>query len=287
MATRQAGVAVRAAQIAGLWPDLCERHPALGAARRWTILWHGSMTRGVEDDLADVDLWCLGGAGDVGEVDRASPTRFFPFEHRGRQGHLNVESLEDFGARVDRCDLPLIAELRTARVVADPGGRGAALVARASLPMPEDVRAAWFRLHYVEHRGEHRSMDNPGARGHPVGVLLAAAACLRQALRAAMVLDGRPYPYDKWLHPDALATPTGAALAPAVERLLDRFGGDSLRAAVPDASHPLVQALKEVRRVLVARARETGLDGDYLDRWWLHLTATREGVRAVRWPGAS
>ena len=289
MATRHAGAGASPAvmdpaALDGLWSRLCEHHPALGPARRWSVVWHGSMTRGVEDELADIDLWCLGRARDVRAVDAASPTRFFPFDHDGRSGHVNVESVEEFGARVGSCDLPLIAELRAARVLVDPGGRAAALAARASLPMPEAVRTAWFRFHYVEHRGEHRSMDNPGARGHPVAVLLAAASCLRQALRAAMVLDGHPYPYDKWLHPDALATPTGAAMAPWVERLLDGLAGDALRPAVPEPSHPLVQALKEMRRVLAGRAREAGLDGDYLDRWWLHMTAARDGIRAVRWP---
>jgi Domain of unknown function (DUF4037) len=285
MTARHADAGAGPAALDGLWPRLCERHQALGPAGRWSVVWHGSMTRGVDDRLADVDLWCLGRARHVREVDAASPTRFFPFDHRGLDGHLNVEALEEFGARVSGCDLPLIAELRSARLVADPDGRAAALAARASLPMPEEVRAAWFRLHYVEYRREHRVMDNAGARGHPVAVLLAAASCLRQALQAAMVLDGQPYPYDKWLHPDALAAPTGAALAPGVEHLLDLVTGDSLRAAVPEASHPVVQVLKEMRHVLVGRARETGLDGEYLDRWWLHMTDAREGVRAVSWPG--
>jgi hypothetical protein len=280
MATRR----VDDTAVDGLWPELCERHPALGAAARWSVMWHGSMTRGIDDELADLDLWCLGRASDVRGLDAASPTRFFSFDHRGRHGHLNVESFDDFDARIRGCDLPLIAELRSARIVADPEGRAAALAARASVAMPEDVRAAWFRFHYVEHRGEHRSMDNSGARGHPVALLLAGANCLREALRAAMVVDGQPYPYDKWLHPEAMATPTGAALAPCVERLLDVLASDSLRAALPEASHPVVQALKEMRGVLVARARETGLHGDYLDRWWLHMTVVRQGIRAVRWP---
>ena len=280
MATRRVDDTV----LDGLWPELCSRHPTLWPAARWSVVWHGSMTRGIEDELADLDLWCLGRASDVREVDAASPTRFFSFNHRGRQGHLNVESFEEFDARISGCDLPLIAELRSARVVADPDGRTAALAARASLAMPEDVRAAWFRFHFVEHRGEHRSMDNSGARGHPVALLLASANCLREALRAAMIVDGLPYPYDKWLHPDALATPTGTMLAPSVERLLDGLTGDSLRASLPEASHPVVQALKEMRGVLVARARETGLHGDYLDRWWLHVTNVRQGIRAVSWP---
>lgn len=270
--------------LEGLWPELCARYPVLGPENRWSIVWHGSMTRGVDDDLADIDLWCLGSRADVERLDHESPTRFFNLEHRGRTGHLNVEVLDDFDRRITACDLPLIAELRCAHIVADPDGAAFRLLARAATPMPDDVRAAWFRFHYVEFRGEHRSTDNPAARGHAVAVFLAAAGCLREALRAAMVLDGEPYPYDKWLYRDASRTPTGAALAPGVAHLLDQISGDSLRAAMPEAAHPLVQGLKGLRSVLIERARQGGLDGDYLTRWWLHMTTARAGITTVRWP---
>lgn len=243
------------------------------------------MTRGLADDLADIDLWCLGPASQVAEIDVVSPTRFFAFEHRGRPGHLNVEPTERFIERVGACDLALIAELRLSRVLADTGGVGVDLRARALRNMPEDVRRAWFRYHYVEYRGAHRDVDNPAARGHSVAVLLASAKCLAHALRAAMVLDGTPYPYDKWLYPDALTTPSGTAVAASVERFLDQVAQGSLRTAAPEASHPIVQALKEPRAILVDRARAAGLDGDYLDRWWLHLDSVRGGIAEVRWPG--
>lgn len=268
----------------GLWPALCEQYPILRPDTRWSVIWHGSMTRGVTDELADIDLWCLGPRAAVRAVDEQSPTRFFSFRHRGRKGHLNVESLKEFDNRITACDLPLLAELRRAHVVADSRGAASRLLARAALPMPDDVQAAWFRFHYVEFRGEHRSTDNPAARGHAIALLLAATNCLREALRAATVLDSEPYPYDKWLYQDALKTPTGAALAPGVAQLLDVIASDTLRVALPEASHPLVQGLRQLRSELVARALERGLDGDYLDRWWLHLTSARAGIRSVRWP---
>ena len=242
------------------------------------------MTRGLADQLADIDLWCLGPDSQVAEIDLVSPTRFFPFDHRGRPGHLNVESTERFIERVSACDLALIAELRLSRVLADSSGVGIDLRDRALRTMPEDVRRAWFRYHYVEYRGAHRGVDNPAARGHSVAVLLAGANCLGHALRAAMVLDGMPYPYDKWLQVDALATPTGTVVAASAERFLDQVARGSLRTAAPEASHPIVQALKEPRAILVDRARATGLDGEYLDRWWLHLDAARRGISEVRWP---
>lgn len=182
------------ANLQGLWPDLCNRYPVLRPAIRWSILWHGSMTRGIADELADIDLWCLGSMADVEALDAVCPTRFFAFEHQGRSGHLNVEALEDVEARITACDLPLIAELRIAHVLADPDRAAARLLARAALPMPPEVRAAWFRFHYVEFRGEHRSTDNPAGRGHAVALLLATGNSLREALRAAMVLDGRLIP---------------------------------------------------------------------------------------------
>jgi len=256
----------------------------LKPAEQWSVLLHGSMTRGLGDHLADIDLWCLGPATQVAEIDLVSPTRFFPFEHRGRLGHLNVESTDRFIERVSACDLALIAELRLSRVLADTSGVGVDLRNRALRTMPEDVRRAWFRHHYVEYRGAHRGVDNPAARGHSVAVFLASAECLAHALRAAMVLDGMPYSYDKWLYPDALTTSTGTAVAASAERFLDEIAQGSLRTAAPEASHPIVQTLKEPRAILVDRARATGLDGEYLDRWWLHMDAARRGISEVRWP---
>ena len=100
--------------------------------------------------------------------------------------------------------------------------------------MREEVRRAWFRYHYVEMRGEHRAADNPIERGDSVAVLQAMTQTLSHALRAAVVLDGQPYPYIKWLAHAAFQTPTGKRLAPRVAELLDCLACDALRLPGPE-----------------------------------------------------
>ena len=124
-----------------------------------------------------------------------------------------------------------IFQLRHGVVICDPSGIAADLRRDASACMPAEVRQAFFMHHYVEMRSEHRACDNPMERHDPVALLLSLPKVLAHALRAAMVLDGEPYPYDKWLYFAARQTPTGRLLAPHVETVLDLLGRDLLRFA--------------------------------------------------------
>jgi hypothetical protein len=145
--------------------------------------------------------------------------------------------------------------------------------------MPTEVRLAWFRYHYVEMRGHHKNADNTLARRDAVATLLATGNALAHGLRAAMILDAEPYPYEKWLARKAFDTPTGALIRPAVERFLHVLDLEELTSGAR-----LDEALKDIRVLLVDRAREGAADGPWLDSWWLHIDEARQGIEAVRWP---
>ena len=81
------------------------------------VLLHGSTTLGIDDPYSDLDLWLLVPDDALAALDSAAGTRFFPFKMAGKEGHITVEPREEFERRVRQCDLPLIAELRTAGVV--------------------------------------------------------------------------------------------------------------------------------------------------------------------------
>src|SRR5690606_29507336 len=100
----------------------------------------------------------------------------------------------------------------------------------------------FFFYHYFQMRSFHRACDNPMERGNAVAVLFGVAQALAHALRAALVLDGHPYPYDKWLHLEAVRHPTGRALAAHVEVLLECMANDALRRAGPEKENPLSHA---------------------------------------------
>jgi hypothetical protein len=275
-------------RVGAFLPGFAERIELLAPLRgRWSVLLHGSTSAGVDDDVSDLDVWALVPAGAFADVDRRSPTRVFPFQLAGKRGHLNVEDEAGFRDRVTRCDIPLIAELRLARVLEDDLGVGAALVAAARHPIPDDIRHAWFRYHYVEMRGSHRTADNAALRTEPMAVLLTTTPAVAEALRAAMILDREPYPYPKWLPSRAAACPTGSLVAAAGARFLGVLEAGGLRAPDLDGEGTLGEALREMRGILVERARSDGVDGDWLERWWFYIDEAREGVRDCRWPGAT
>ena len=265
-------------------PGFLQSHPIL---RRFhekaSAVLHGSVAMGIDDAFADLDLWLLVPEGDMTQLDAASETRFFELELDGKEGHLNAESVGAFSARVRGCDMDAIFQLRTAEVLADPTGAARELVGLARRPMRPEVSLAFFRYHYVEMRGEHRSWDNPIERSEPVGALLALSKTIAHALRAAIVLDRQPYPYDKWLHHAAGATPTGKLLLPGLERILDLLAADKLRAGGPESDHPIGVELRVMRQVLIDAAEAGGIRQPWLRKWWLHMDEACEGIRDIRW----
>jgi hypothetical protein len=177
-----------------------------------SIILHGSTAMGIDDPFSDLDFWLLVPADTLAGFDSLSPTRFVPFTLDGKEGHINVTGAEEFAARLSRCDMDLIHQLRMAVIFADHVGLAHRLQALARQPMPKKVRDAMFFWHYTEMRGEHRACDNPMQRVDPPAFLLSLSKTIARALQAAMVLDEEPYPYDKWLHRAARQTPTGARI---------------------------------------------------------------------------
>jgi len=265
-------------------PRYIDEHPALRrAGRSASLILHGSTTMGIDDEWSDLDLWLLVGGDSLKQLDAASPTRFFEFECEGKKGHLNACAAEEFRASIGRCDMDAIYQLRNAEVITDGGGAADGLVALARKPMPADVREAFVMWHYTEMRGEHRAVDNPIERRDPVAVLLSLPKALGHALRAAMVLEGEPYPYDKWLYRAALQTPTGKLLEPAVRSVLECLASGALSIGGPERTHPLSRELRVIRQVLIEAARGKGLDRPWLDKWWLYMDQAREAVARARW----
>jgi len=238
---------------------------------------------GIDDEFSDVDLWLLQTEADLAKLDAASETRFFEFNLDGKPGHLNATSMGAFSDDLSKCNMCLIHELRTAAIITDNTGAAAELLALARRTMPDAVRSAFFFYHYVEMRSYHRACDNPMERRDAVAVLLTAAKCLTHALKAAMALDGEPWPYEKWLHHAAVKTPTGSALAPGIETILNLLAADKLRFEGPEADNPISREMHGIRRILIDAARAKGINEPWLNQWWLHMDQARDAVENTRW----
>lgn len=238
---------------------------------------------GVDDAWSDLDLWWLVDAELLAALDRASPTRFYELELDGKAGHLCAHEREGFAEQVRLCHMDTIYQLRSAKVLTDEGETGAELVALARRPMREEVRNALFFWHYVEMRSEHRSCDTPIERRDSVAVLLGLGKTLAHALRSAIVLDGEPYPWDKWLYKSAKSTATGAAVAASADEVLNLLARDALRTPGPEKAHPIGIQLRAIRQTLIDAARAQSIDQPWLTEWYLHMDEARAAYEAVRW----
>jgi hypothetical protein len=265
-------------------PRLMGEHPILGPfADRAAILLHGSTCRGVDDPFSDLDLYVLLRAEDLAEFDRRSPIRFYEFVLDGKKGHWMAYALEEFAARVDRCEMALISELRTSIALHNCLGGARELIERAKSPMRPDVQRAFFFYNYYQMRNFHRASDNPMERGDGLAVLFSLSQTIAYALRAALILDGEPYPYEKWLRREALRHPTGEKLAPHVDAILDAIAGDALRLAGPERQNPLSQQARQMRQILIDAARANGIDEPWLTQWWLYISQAEAATVGVRW----
>ena len=272
-------------------PKFLEEHPILkNFHENATVILHGSITLGFDDPFSDIDLWFLLPENELIELKSVSESLFFNIEHEFKSGHLNAESIEDFSRRFhqlknhnDQNDMDIVFQLRNAEVVIDESGIGDELVKLACQPMRKEVSELFFFYHYVEMRGEHRTSDNPMERHDPVGVLLSLPKTIAHALRAAMVLDGEPYPYDKWLYYTASQTPTGKKLIPSVEKIINLIADDKLRFKGSEADHPIGQELRVIRRILIEAAQAKGNNSPWLEKWWLYITHSRDQIKNVNW----
>lgn len=272
-------------------PEFMDRHPVLRDFRdRATIILHGSITLGFDDPFSDIDLWLLIPEIELNNLDKVSESRFFEIEVDGKPGHLNAESIEDFSKRFhhlknhnDNWDTDIIYQLRNAEVLLDNAEIGQGLILLAKKPMRKEVRDSFFFYHYVEMRTEHRASDNPMERHDPVGIFLSLPKVIAHALRAAMVLDSEPYPYDKWLYFASSKTSTGEKLIPSINKILDLLASNKLRFEGSEAENPISQELRIMRKILIENAIAKGIDTPWLYEWWLFMTQARDNMNGITW----
>ncbi len=240
-------------------PSFVREHPVLAEfAERGSFILHGSTCRGVDDLFSDLDLYFMLSEADLAEFDRRSPTRFLEFHLDGKPGHLNASSVQAFAEWIEHCDMPHISELRTGILIGHGDPKVAALLERARRSLSPTVREAFFFHHYFHMRNFHRAADNPMQRGDGVAVMLSVSHTIAHALRAALVLDGEPYPYEKWLRREAANHPIGQALMPHVEMILDAVAADALRRAGPEKENPLSLALRQIAHRPNRRCPQSG-----------------------------
>lgn len=271
-------------KVADGWRDLARALPEQAAHDRASVALHGSLARGVTDQNADIDLFYLLPREDFDALLAARDRTFYEVELDGREGHICIECMNRHEEGVRTCDLPLIYEWRHGQVLQDPSGRATALIQIARQAMPRCVSKGFFFYHYVMMRQAHRSSDNPMERGHAAAVLMGVTETIRHALMAAMVLDGEPYPYAKWLYQAARNVPSGRIVADGVDRILRLIGDGGLRLQGPERANPISTELRGIRASLRGAAETRGINEPWLERWWRYIDRARTATQGLKWP---
>jgi len=272
-------------------PEFLKQHEILNNFyEKASLILHGSLTLGFDDSFSDIDLWLLIPKEELIQLEKISGTLFFEIDVNDKPGHLNAESIEEFSRRFyhlrnsnDQPDMDIVFQMRNAAIILDKNGIGKDLITSACQPMRQEVSDGFFFYHYIEMRGEHRASDNPMERNDPMGVLLSVPKTLAQALRAAMVLDNEPYPYNKWLYYTAKKTPTGKKLIPSLEKILKLIAEGGLHFQGPEAENPISLEIREIRKILIKEARTRGNNSPWLEKWWLYMTQARDIIQKIHW----
>ena len=276
-------------------PGIIAGHPGLGEVRdRCIYAFYGSLSRGIADEFADIDLVCLL---EPDAYRRASSNRtsdFFDFTLDGRKGHVTVEPITDWTGALESCKVETIFEMRFARLLAGDPAKSEArdrltrqfrdAVARANRPPSETARRRLFFHHYVQFRSAHRAAQDPMNRQEPHAVFMFLGLAMAQAFRAALILEGKPFPYEKWLRKTALETETGRSIAGYADHIISLLGSGALRREGGERENPLSQTLRQgMRRALMEAARDSGIDEPWLDRWWEHIGESRAALQEMSW----
>jgi hypothetical protein len=247
------------------------------------VVFHGSMATGDGDRLSDLDVWLLYPDEVAAVVAERAGTTFFSFVCDGVEGHMNSEPVGAFHQRLQSCDMDLIYQLRRCAILSDSNDMAESLVAQARQPMRRAVRNAFFFYHYVEMRGDHRACDNPLERGDSIAMLHLLPKVTGHALRAALILDAEPYPYDKWIAKAAGEKPVGRIVLAGVERIMEMVSSGGLLQPGPQDDHPITLELRAIRQTLIDTADERCVYGEWLRRWWHSIDEARTATRSLNW----
>ena len=249
-----------------------------------TLVLHGSTARNIDDAYSDLDFWLVLDDEEDAIFRSVTDQSFIPVEINGKTGHVNPLPLRDVQACFsDRIDMVLANEISDAAVIVDGKQIFERFITLSKKPLSAAVRHAFFFNNYVEMRGYHRNCDNPMERGDRFAVLYNLMRALQYAFQAAYALDGRTYPYEKWLYVFAHRSVTAKALIEHVDKIINEVTTNPAALYGPEGDNKVSEHLRLIRRTLIDAAREQGIDGLWLEKWWRYIDAAKNAPKGVCW----
>ncbi len=214
----------------------------------------GSSTRGVEDEFSDIDVRVLVPSKswgsiyenyrreiEAGTIHVLNPAALkydeFPLTHIDRLDGVEykLETFEHLEESVARKYDDVLRWVHSSSVILHDPTERYARIRNQCLIYPEEVWLKKLRRHYLNAWNGVSGAKNSLRRNEREAVVISMSAAVSHLLRLCCLMDGKPFPHDKWLYREAMETTAGKALAPEFEKFFSELGHPELRRIVPDS----------------------------------------------------
>lgn len=249
-----------------------------------TIIMHGSTTRNIEDNYSDLDYWLILTKDEYEKYKKITPQSFIPIKINNKEGHINPLSIDEIEKSFNKnINIQLINEISDSAIIVDKKNIFQSYVSLSSKPLSDAVRYAFFFNNYVEMRGYHRSSDNPIERNDEFGALFNIINTLKYALHCGFILDKKTFPYEKWLHVFAYSSPTSKSILENADNIIIELKSNKNALFGPEDKNRISHELRIIRKKLIEKAKQVGIDELWLEKWWRYISRAREIINETKW----
>lgn len=139
------------------------------------------------------------------------------------------------------------------------------------VPMQSDLLYTLRKNTYIQLRTFAKALDNPVVRGERFPIHFFAVDVYKAALRCAIVVDGYPYPYDKWLVRVAGQLPVGKRVLECADDFFENLKAEDSYRPMFQEDNSFVKMEKRMRKILLEEFRSRDLDEPWLVEWWKYV----------------
>lgn len=234
------------------------------------IVFHGSITAGIDDKYTDLDMWLIINSNTYSDF-IAKNGHFFDFEIEKKWGHINIENLELFKHRVLNCDFPLIYELRNSYFI--QGNKDVLSVYKTSQKeIRKEITENHFLYNYALARNWQKSLENVLRRDDKVSLLLTISRFIEYTLKAAIIINREPYPYKKWLHYAANKIDSCSSLVNEIYLLIDIIEQKGFLGDKKDIEdNVLFKSMENIKISLKDLATQNNIESPIIEKWYLYI----------------
>jgi hypothetical protein len=244
-----------------------------------SVLLGGSTALGVLDEQSDVDLLVFCEDEKFEEIHRRyEEAGLIPEDSDffvdlklpcGKTGHYTLHRKSELLRGLAEGDMEWLWFSHVAYTFRDPL-QLQSILSRYS-PLHTDFLYKLRKNTYIELRTFAKGLDNPVTRGDRLPILFFAVEVFKAALRCAIVIEGYPYPYDKWLERVARNLPVGKRVLECAEDFFQYLKDENSFKPMYQEDNSFVRMEKRMRKVLLEEFHSRNIDEPWLIEWWKYV----------------